>query len=84
MLHDFGQQHGGQGGPCDKTGFMSYGTAPNVWSTCSRADFLALYHEVIASNQWNWCLDGKLMKKYCSKSDIIVLIFINSRCTYCL
>jgi hypothetical protein len=63
MLHDFDSQHGGQGGPCDKTGFMSYGTAPNVWSSCSRADFLALYNEVIASNQWNWCLDGRLISQ---------------------
>ena len=61
MLHDFDSRHGGQGGPCDKTGFMSYGTAPNVWSTCSRADFLAHYNEIIASNQLKWCLDRKLI-----------------------
>ena len=59
MLHDFDNQHGGRGGPCDGTGFMSYGTAPNRWSSCSKADFLALYNEVIASN--GWCLDGKLI-----------------------
>ena len=63
MLHDFDSKHGGQGGPCDGTGFMSYGTAPNVWSTCSSADFLALYNVVIDSNQWYWCLDCKLISQ---------------------
>ena len=61
MLHDFAGKHGGQGGPCDKTGFMSYGTAPNVWSTCSKADFLSFYNYVVASNELSWCLDSKLI-----------------------
>merc|ERR1711935_489270 len=56
MLHDFDEDHGGSNGPCDGTGIMSYGSAPNVWSTCSRADFLALYNQIIASSSWNWCL----------------------------
>ena len=63
MFHDFDSQHGGEGGPCDGTGFMSYGTAPNVWSTCSKADFLAFYNYVVASNDWTWCLDSKLITK---------------------
>ena len=61
MFHDFASQHGGAGGSCDGTGFMSYGTAPNVWSTCSKADFLAFYNYVVASNEWYWCLDSKLI-----------------------
>ena len=60
MLHDFDEDHGGSNGPCDGTGIMSYGSAPNVWSTCSRADFLALYNQIIASSSWNWCLTGKI------------------------
>merc|ERR1711971_83889 len=56
MLHDFDGSHGGQNGPCDGKGIMSYGSAPNVWSTCSRADFLALYNQITASSSNNWCL----------------------------
>ena len=59
MLHDFDAKHGGSGGPCDGTGIMSYGSAPNVWSTCSKNDFLALYNSIIASSSKYWCLDGK-------------------------
>ena len=58
MLHDFDDEHGGSNGPCDGTGIMSYGSAPNVWSTCSRNDFLALYNEIVISNSLYWCLDG--------------------------
>ena len=58
MLHDFDEVHGGSGGPCDGTGIMSYGSAPNVWSTCSKNDFLALYNQIIASSSLFWCLDG--------------------------
>merc|ERR1712172_61399 len=57
MLHDFDDEHGGSNGPCDGTGIMSYGSAPNVWSTCSRNDFLALYNEIVSSNSLYWCLD---------------------------
>ena len=60
MLHDFDDVHGGSNGPCDGTGIMSYGSAPNVWSTCSRNDFLALYNEIVASNSLYWCLDGMI------------------------
>merc|ERR1711935_282220 len=56
MLHDFDEDHGGSNGPCDGTGIMSYGSTPNVWSTCSRSDFLALYNQIMASSSWNWCL----------------------------
>jgi len=57
MLHDFDDVHGGSNGPCDGTGIMSYGSAPNVWSTCSRNDFLALYNEIVSSSSLYWCLD---------------------------
>jgi len=56
MLHDFDEEHGGENGPCDGNGIMSYGSTPNVWSTCSRSDFLALYNQIMASSSWNWCL----------------------------
>jgi hypothetical protein len=61
MLHDFDSEHGGSNGPCDGTGIMSYGSAPNVWSTCSKNDFLALYNEIIAGSSAYWCLDSKLL-----------------------
>ena len=66
MLHDFDDEHGGSGGACDGTGIMSYGSAPNVWSTCSKADFLALYNDIIDSSSWNWCLEGKIDLVTCS------------------
>ena len=66
MLHDFDDEHGGSGGACDGTGIMSYGSAPNVWSTCSKADFLALYNDIIDSSSWNWCLEGKIFLITCS------------------
>ena len=57
MLHDFDDSHGGQGGPCDGTGFMSYGSAPQQWSTCSKNDFEAHYNNV--ASQGGWCLPCK-------------------------
>ena len=56
MMHDFDDSHGGSGGPCDGTGFMSYGSAPQQWSTCSKNDFLAHYNAIINSNNLYWCL----------------------------
>ena len=61
MYDDFDEIHGGHGGPCDGTGFMSYGKHPDVWSNCSKADFLAHYNYISASNEYSWCLDGKLI-----------------------
>ena len=47
MLHDFDDAHGGEGGPCDGKGFMSYGySVPQQWSTCSKNDFEAHYNNV--------------------------------------
>ena len=62
MLHDFDKEHGGDNGPCNGKGIMSYGVAPNVWSTCSRNDFQALYNEIINDNSLHWCLDGKFFQ----------------------
>ena len=62
MLHDFDDAHGGQGSACDGTGFMSYGSAPQEWSTCSQSDFLAHYNNV--NSQGGWCLPCKSNKKY--------------------
>ena len=56
MLHDFDDKHGGDGGPCDKQGIMSYGTFPQKWSTCSKADYLARYNQVGGNN---WCMAGE-------------------------
>ena len=75
MLHDFDAQHGGSGGACDGTGIMSYGSAPNQWSTCSKNDFLALYNQVIASSSWNWCLEGKYVVT-CLLFGILEYLFI--------
>ena len=62
MYHDFDDIHGGHGGPCDDgMGFMGNGIHPNVWSNCSKADFLAHYNQIVASNGWSWCLDSKLI-----------------------
>ena len=61
MYDDNADKHGGKGGPCDGTGFMSYGKHPDVWSNCSKADFLAHYNGIVASNGWSWCLDSKLI-----------------------
>ena len=52
MLHDFEPVHKEA---CDGTGFMSYGTHPYEWSTCSASDFLGLYNAVLNENL-AWCL----------------------------
>ena len=67
MLHDFDEVHGGEGGPCDKQGIMSYGNFPNVWSTCSRNDFLGLYNSIVNSNSKYWCLDGEYLSIFIHK-----------------
>ena len=59
MLHDFDEEHGGDNGPCNGAGIMSYGAAPNIWSTCSKNDFLAHYNQIINNANKYWCLDGK-------------------------
>lgn len=54
MLHDFDDEHAGTG--CDGTGFMSYGTHPYEWSTCSVSDFLGLYNTIVNDGSLYWCL----------------------------
>jgi len=52
MEHDFDQTHGGNGGPCNGQGIMSYGEPPLQWSECSVKDFTAHY----TNYRHNWCL----------------------------
>lgn len=54
MYHDFDSIHNGKG--CDGTGFMSYGSHPYEWSTCSRDDFKAQYNKVTGQYGLPWCL----------------------------
>ena len=55
MLHDFDDKHGGQSGACNGQGIMSYGSFPQQWSSCSKADYLARYNQVGGNN---WCMAG--------------------------
>jgi len=49
MSHDFDNKHGGQGGPCDGHGIMSYNSdKPMKWSSCSVNDFTGYYN----SKKW--------------------------------
>jgi len=49
MSHDFDDKHGGKDNvKCDHKGIMSYGDAPNAWSTCSITDFTQYYN----SQEW--------------------------------
>ena len=48
MWHDFDLKHGGNGnqgsgGRCEGHGLMSYGAAPDKWSSCSNEDFVDAY-----------------------------------------
>ena len=59
MSHDFDNKHGGQGGPCDGHGIMSYNSdKPMKWSSCSVNDFTGYYN----SKKWGTtCLKGELL-----------------------
>ena len=62
MGHDFWERHGGDGGPCDGKGIMSYGSyAYSQWSSCSKSDWERHY----ASEEWGkGCLEdisGKIV-----------------------
>ena len=46
MYHDFDAENGGNKGPCNGKGLMSYGSAPQEWSSCSQANYLARYNQV--------------------------------------
>jgi len=55
MQHDFHVSHGGENGPCNGKGIMSYGSYDyDEWSECSRSDFEKKFHE---QNWGAWCLD---------------------------
>ena len=57
MYHDFHEKHGGENGPCNGKGIMSYNDRPMRWSNCSVSDFTETYN----SNNWGkTCLKGKL------------------------
>ena len=66
MEHDFDPKHGGTGdhttstNDCNGKGIMSYGNnIPDVWSTCSVADFSGYYQ----LRDWGCtCLKGKMIK----------------------
>ena len=54
MHHDFAAQHGGDGGPCDRKGIMSYAGPMQGFSACSKKDFEQTY----ANKNWgNGCLE---------------------------
>ena len=58
MHHDFHASHAGKS--CDTTGFMSYKGNPNKqWSTCSKADFTALYTSNMQT-YGHWCMKGDI------------------------
>jgi len=55
MFHDFHDVHGGENGPCNGKGIMSYGSFEyDEWSKCSRSDFEKTFHK---KNWGTWCLD---------------------------
>ena len=71
MLHDFDAEHGGENGACNGQGIMSYGSAPNVWSTCSKNDFLALYNSIIGDGSLYWCLDGMYVLVWANSPEML-------------
>ena len=75
MLHDFDAEHGGENGACNGQGIMSYGSAPNVWSTCSKNDFAALYNSVVGSSSKYWCLDGTYILFICTHGHLLAYSF---------
>ena len=55
MDHDFDESHGGEDGPCNGQGIMSYGSYDyDQWSTCSRSDW---EHHYSALNWGDGCLE---------------------------
>ena len=56
MSHDFDPKHGGNYGPCNNQGIMSYNNPPHVWTTCSVSDFTSHY----TAYRNSWCLPGTI------------------------
>ena len=55
MDHDFSETHGGDDGPCNGQGIMSYGSYDyDQWSTCSKSDW---EHHYSALNWGDGCLE---------------------------
>ena len=55
MAHDFDAKNGGDNAYCNGKGIMSYGDAPNKWSSCSVRDFKDHFIE----GEWgSRCLKG--------------------------
>ena len=73
MLHDFDEIHGGDNGPCNGQGIMSYGSYDyNQWSTCSRSDWESHY----SSRGWgNGCLEDISGRFYISSVTKLFLIY---------
>ena len=55
MALDFDKKNGGNNGQCNGKGIMSYGDAPNKWSSSSVSDFKGHYIEEECGDQ---CLKG--------------------------
>jgi hypothetical protein len=54
MSHDFSSKHGGDDGPCNGQGIMSYGSySYDQWSSCSQSDFKEHYFGL----NWETCLE---------------------------
>ena len=74
MSHDFDKKHGGEDGPCNNKGIMSYGSVDfNQWSACSKSDWEAHY----SAENWQNCLkdiSGKLpfFDKQCGKENLYI------------
>ena len=81
MLHDFDDQHGGQNGACNGQGIMSYGTFPQQWSSCSKADYLARYNQVGGNN---WCMAGKQSRPEWPRELNTLFFLSNCSCSNCL
>ena len=74
MFHDFHPIHGGENGPCNGKGIMSYGHYEyDEWSKCSRSDFEKTFHE---QNWGAWCLDD-ISGKNCILILFVVLRSLN-------
>ena len=54
MAHDFAAKH--KSTTCDGKGIMSYGDAPQAWSSCSKSDFTNHYRTT-AKDTKKWCLE---------------------------
>ncbi len=54
LSHDFASKNAGRG--CN--GIMDYGNSDDVWSQCSREDFVANYELVTMARGGGHCMEG--------------------------